>query len=415
MRCAALRILRRLTVASIRRAEAIALLFGRRPWKIDKFNRLIHADVQTAVRTIRSASVIVGIPFHREAGNIAALVEKTQRDLESRSLDAAVVIVGERKTRSVLMGADVAVANYIRRIDEDDAIIHLWDRLMFGAVFRKWIAFRHGGDYAISRKIVPGILGDPSIMRERAYTMDSAVMAHVVRRGGRIEPVWLSAKEHEPITRLNLFNRLQSLVHSVFDDVDAHLSVVLTLSRKAALVQPPEVPVTTSRMRDLIGAEFRQDLHRDMAMRFRAAADDIRKTLGTTACERFSRIANDLPTEQVVLSPQHWSKATFRLLARYVRSRDGAKKARLARACVPILEGGILDFLNRTYDLAYGDALHVLDTEYLPVFQRNWESLSGRLLLYRLSLLRRWPVRMAIRFGNVIGRLCTSIRAGGGL
>src|SRR5262249_54151598 len=153
---------------------------------------------------------IIGIPFHKEDGNIAALVAKTQCDLESRGQTAAIVIVGERKTRSILLAsalppssdrvkvvaffkpfgfgqkpglarrswshwailhvanaieadvvfidadvrnsegwisryldaiqlrrADVAVADYVRRFDEDDAIVHIWDRLIFGAVFRK--------------------------------------------------------------------------------------------------------------------------------------------------------------------------------------------------------------------------------------------------------------------------------------
>jgi hypothetical protein len=471
--------MRRLTVASLRAAEAVALSIGRRPWKIDKFNRLIQPDVLAAVKEIRSARVIVGIPFHREAGNIAALVEKTQRDLESRLQDAAIVIIGEFRTRSVLMeaalppsidgvkivtffkpagfaqrpglsrrswshwailhvanrlgadvvfidadvrnsqgwvnqhldaiqyrGASLAVASYVRRFDEDDAIVHIWDRMIFGAVFRKWIAFRHGGDYAISHKLLPGILDDVSIMRERAYTMDSAVMTHVVRRGGHIESVWLSAKEHEPITPLNVFNRLQHLVHSVFDDVDSHLPLVLTLSRKAALVPLEEIPtIPASHMRDLIGPRFRQDLHHDMATRFRAAADDIRQTLGVAAFERFAEIANQTPAERVVLSPRHWSNATIRFLAHYVRTRERTRKNRLARACVPVLEAGMLAFLNRTYDLTYAEAFLCLDTEYLPVFQHTWETLSRRLVLYRLALLRRWPVRAASRLGKAIRRL----------
>lgn len=477
------RTLRRITVASLRAAEAGARFLGHRPWKIDKFNRLIHPDVVSAVRSIRSASVVVGIPFRNEIGNIAALVEKTQRDLESRMQDAAIVIVGERKTRSLLLaaalppssarvkvvtffkpfgfaqrpgltrrswshwailqiasrlsadvvfidadvrnsqgwvnqyldaiqhrGAGLAVANYVRRFDEDDAIVHIWDRLIFGAVFRKWIAFRHGGDYAISHKLVPSILDDVSIMRERAYTMDSAVMAHVVRRGGHIESIWLGAKEHEPITRLNLFNRLQSLVHSVFDDVDAHLSVVLKWPRKATLVQPPEIVATPSHMRDLIGSDFRQELHADMATRFRAAAHDIRQTLGTTAFERFAALANQTLAEQVSLSPRHWAKATIRFLARYVRSRDREKKSRLAWACVPILEAGILGFLNLTYDLVYAEAFQYLDAEYLPAFQQTWDSLSRRLVFYRLALLRRWPGRAAPRLAGTIRRLLRSPR-----
>ncbi|MGD1073031.1 MAG: hypothetical protein ABSB15_23165 [Bryobacteraceae bacterium] len=468
------RTLRRFTVAALRAAENVALLIGRRPWKIDKFSRLIQPDVQTAVRTIGSARVVVGIPFHKEAGNIATLVGKTQRDLESRMQDAAIVIVGERRTRAILLdaplppsttrvkvvtlfkpfgfaqrpgltrrswshwailqvanqlradvvfidadvrnsegwvsqyldaiqqrGASLAVANYVRRFDQDDAIVHIWDRLIFGAVFRKWIAFRHGGDYAISHRLLPGILNDVSIMRERAYTMDSAVMAHVVRRGGRIEPVWLGVKEHEPITRQNLFNRLQDLVHSVFDDVDRHLSVVRKLSPVNLPVQPSEIPATPARMRDLIGSDFRRDLHRDMAMRFRAAAPDIRQTLGGTAYERLAAVADWPLAEQVVLSPRHWSNATIRFLARYVRSRDPAKKSRLARACVPVLEAGILGFLNRTCDLTYGEAFECLDAEYLPVFQHTWDSLSRRLVLYRLVLLRRWPARVLRRFSRL--------------
>jgi hypothetical protein len=456
------RTLRRLTVVWLRAAEAVALSLGHRPWKIDKFNRLIQPDIQVALKDIRSASVIVGIPFHKESGNIGALVETVQRDLELRGQNAAIVIVGERKTRTVLLGAelppstalvkiaifckpfgfaqrpgltrrswshwailqvasrlhadvvfidadvrnargwvnqyldviqkkgaDLAVANYVRRFDEDDAIVHIWDRLIFGAVFRKWIAFRHGGDYAISHKLLPGILDDVSIIRERAYTMDSAVMAHVVRGGGRIESVWLGAKEHEPITRLNLFNRLQSLVHSVFDDVDKHLPRVLTLTSGAGSTQPPQLPATPgSFMRDLIGPDFRQDLHQDMAARFPAAADDIRRTLGVAAFERFASIASEPSAKEVSLSPRHWSDATIRFLAHYARSQDRARKSRLARACVPILEAGILAFLNRTIDLTYAEAFQCLDTEYLPVFQRTWESLSRRLVLYRLSLLR---------------------------
>jgi hypothetical protein len=467
------RTLRRLTVAWLRAAENVALFVGRRPWKIDKFSRLIQPDIQAAARAIGSARVVVGIPFHKEAGNIGTLVATTQRDLEARLQDAAVVIVGERRTRPILIdahlppstarvkivtffkpfgfaqrpgltrrswshwailqvahrlradvvfidadvrnsegwvnryldaiqqrGADVAVANYVRRFDEDDAIVHIWDRLIFGAVFRKWIAFRHGGDYALSHKLLHGILDDVSIMRERAYTMDSAVMAHVVRRGGRLEAVWLGAKEHEPISTRNLFNRLPDLVHPVFDDVDRHLSVVRKLAPGYIAIQPPEIPAAPMRMRDLIGSGFRQDLHRDMASRFHASAQDIRKTLGLEACERFAAIADQPLAEQVFLSPRHWANATIRFLARYVRSRDPATKSRLARACVPILEAGILGFLNRTCDLMYAEAFAYLDAEYQPVFQHTWDSLSRRLVLYRLAMLRRWPARALRRLGR---------------
>jgi len=230
-------------------------------------------------------------------------------------------------------------------------------------------------------------------MRERAYTMDSAVMAHVVRRGGRIESVWLGVKEHEPITTLNLFNRLPDLVHSVFDDVDRHISVVRRLSPVNRTVQPSEIPATTAPMRDIIGSDFRRHLHHDMARRFRAAAQDIGQTLGEAGYQRFAAIADQALAEQVVLSPRHWSNATIRFLARYVRSRDPAAKSRLARACVPVLEAGILGFLNRTCDLTCKEAFECLDTEYLPAFQNTWDSLSRRLVLYRLALLRNWPVR----------------------
>jgi hypothetical protein len=142
-----------------------------------------------------------------------------------------------------------------------------------------------------------------------------------------------------------------------------------------------------------------------MATRFRTAAGDIRQTLGAAAFERFAVIANRTPAEQVALSARHWSNATIRFLVRYVRSRDRATKSRLAQACVPILEAGMLGFLNRTYDLTYNEAFQCLDTEYLPAFQHTWESLSRRLLLHRLAFLRRGPVRGAAQIGNAIRRL----------
>lgn len=471
------RTLRRITVASLRAAEAVALSFGHRPWKIDRFNRLIHHDIAAAVQAIGSARVIVGIPFHKEAANIGALVAKSQRDLESGMQDAAIVIVGERKTRSILLraalppssarvkivtffkplgfaqrpgltrrswshwailqianrlaadvvfidadvrnsqgwldqyldaiqhrGAALAVANYVRRFDQDDAIVHIWDRLIFGAVFRKWVAFRHGGDYAISHQLVPGLLTDASIMRERAYTLDSAVMAYAAHRGATIESIWLGAKEHEPITTANLFNRLQDLVHSVFDDVDTHFPAVLKWPRETELIQPPATPATQSRMCDPIGPNFRQELHADMAERFQAAADDIRGTLGAAAFERFAAIANQTATEQISLSPRNWAKATMRFLTRYVRSADREQKSRVARACVPILEAGMLGFLNLTYDLVYAEAFHRLDAEYLPAFQQTWNSLSRRLSTHRFALVWHWP-RAVPQIATAIRRL----------
>ena len=137
-----------------------------------------------------------------------------------------------------------------------------------------------------------------------------------------------------------------------------------------------------------------------MASRFHASAQDIRKTLGLEACQRFAAIADQPLAEQVFLSPSHWANATIRFLARYVRSRDPATKSRLARACVPVLEAGILGFLNRTCDLMYAEAFAYLDAEYQPVFQHTWDSLSRRLVLYRLALLRRWPARALRRLGR---------------
>jgi hypothetical protein len=140
-----------------------------------------------------------------------------------------------------------------------------------------------------------------------------------------------------------------------------------------------------------------------MAARLGPAADDIRRALGSTALARLAEIAGQESADQVAFSAQHWSKATIRLLAKYVRSRDRGRKARLARASVPVLEAGILAFLNLTYCLSYEEAFRRLDAEYLPVFRRTWDSLSRRLILYRLALLRRWPMRAATRIVNALG------------
>ena len=252
--------------------------------------------------------------------------------------------------------------------------------------------------YAISHKLLPGILNDVSIMRERAYTMDSAVMAHVVRRGGRIEPVWLGVKEHEPITARNLFNRLQDLVHSVFDDVDRHLSVVRKLSPGDVAVQPSEVPATSARMRELIGFDFRRDLQRDMATRFRAAAPDIRQTLGATAYERVAAL-------RIGRSRSRWFcrraiGRRHRAVSRALRaSRDSARKSRLARACVPVLEAGYS---------AFSTAPAILPTPRpsnasMPISARLPAHLGFAFeapLLYRLALPRRWPARVFRRFSR---------------
>ena len=83
--------------------------------------------------------------------------------------------------------------------------MHVWDSLIFGALFKTWIAFRHGGDYAISRTFVSEVLRSTGILRERAYTMDSAVMRLAVQRSARIEEVWLGEKIHTPISPETLF------------------------------------------------------------------------------------------------------------------------------------------------------------------------------------------------------------------
>jgi hypothetical protein len=76
---------------------------------------------------------------------------------------------------------------------------------------------------------------------------------------------------------------------------------------------------------------------------------------------------------------------------------------------VPILEAGILGFLNLTYDFVYAETFQCLDAEYLPAFQQTWDSLSRRLTLYRLALLRRWPDRAISRLASAIRSLWRSL------
>jgi hypothetical protein len=471
------RSLRRFAIHSVRAVEAGTLLLGRLPWKIERFNRMIDADIRAAVSSVGSAQAIVGIPFHKESDNIVELVRKTLDELESRAQNAAIVIIGERKTRDLLLhaalppstarvrivcftkpfgfgqkpglsrrswshwailqlanrlrcdvvfidadvrnsegwvtryleaiqqrGADVAVANYLRDFARDDALVHVWDRLIFGALFKKWIAFRHGGDYGVSRKILPEILSPPSIMRERTYTMDSAVIARVAQRGGKIESVWLGSKLHEPISPQALFRRLPDLVRSVFDDVAAHLRVLLVLSRNK---QIPDSLVTRAEpvpMQTLIGDDFRRELYRDAQMRFHSNSAAIESALGSAALARYRHALDPALAENVTFAPQPWATATRRFLTRYLKARDDAKRNTLSKAYVPVLEIGILAFLNRVYHLTYTDAAKLLDNEYVPAFEQTWNALARRLVVYRIFLSRNWPLRLANKLGTILRR-----------
>ena len=463
---------RRVNVGMLRALEAATLRITRRRWKIDRFNPLIKRDVQETVRNLRNtgARTVVGIPFHKESGNLRALVAQLQQDLESLGQNAAIVIVGERKTRQLLfesplppssgsvavvrfakphgfgqkpglsrrswshwailqiaaqcradvvfIDADVrnsagwvqryldtlrdreamvVVANYVRQFARDDAIVHIWDSLIFGALFRKWVAFRHGGDYAISREFVPRIANDQTVMRERSYTMDSAVIARAASSGARIETVWLGTKEHEPILPANLFQRLPDLVRSVFDDVSAHLPALLRLPLAQATPVDPSATSRSLMMRDLIGPDFRRELRSDMRTRFQLHAVGIRRTLGTI---KFGAIEAGMyahHTEPAVFPPGIWAKATLRFLTRYIRRNEAVIRNGLVNEYVPILELGVLGFLDRTFELTYEDSLRLLEQEYLPAFQDIWNGLSRRLAVYRMAALRRWPQTLIMR------------------
>ncbi len=456
---------RRLTVGVLRAMEAIALNVGGRRWKVDRFNRLTERDVRETAETLRAAGAksIVGIPFYKEAANLGHLVTKVRSDLERRGQNAAIVIVGERKTKDLLLeiqltssapvtvvrlvkpfgfgqkpglsrrswshweilriaslcradvvfidadvrnaegwvsryldairdrGAQVAVADYVRQFDSDDAMVHVWDSLLFGALFKKWVAFRHGGDYAISRDLVPAIVADHSIMRERTYTMDSAIIARAVSRGLKVESIWLGSKEHTPISAENLFQRLPDLVRSVFDDIATHLPGLLRSRPEEAVPGERDPLLRNLLMRDLVGPDFRRALHSDAVGRFRQIAADLLHTLGS---EQFIGIAgpmNSGASEQVTLPPRAWAKATLRFLMRYIRNNEKRKRTALVNAYVPVLELGVLGFLNRTFDLTYEDALRQMESDYLVQFQEIWNGLSRRLAVYRLAQMRRWP------------------------
>ncbi len=428
---------------------------GRRRWRIDRFNRLIESDVRETAKILRAAGAraVVGIPFHKETGNLGTLVAKLQADLESRNHHAGIVVVGEHRTKDLLFdvplppssasvtvtrfakpfsfgqkpglsrrswshwailqiagrcradvvfidadvrnsegwvnrfldavqqrGAMVAVADYVRPFAGDDAIVHVWDSLIFGALFRKWVAFRHGGDYAISREFIRAVANDQSIMRERTYTMDSVVIARAVSAGGLVEAVWLGTKEHEPVLPGNVFKRLPDLVQSVFEDVATHLPALLRMARQETAPASRDPAPPNLMMRDLIGPEFRRDLHIDMTQRFHRHAIDIRHTFGSAPFSAIASAMNTGSAEHVALSPRLWAKATLRFLTRYIRRTESAARDVLAKAYVPILELGVLGFLNRTFDLSYEDSLLCLERDYLPTFQQIWNALS-----------RRWP------------------------
>jgi hypothetical protein len=297
-------------------------------------------------------------------------------------------------------GAVIAVANYVREFGTDDALVHVWDSLIFGALFKTWIAFRHGGDYAISRTLIPQVLGSPGILRERAYTMDSAVMMLAVQRGARIEPVWLGEKIHAPITPETLFNRLPVLVESVFDDVADHFPLFVRQHPHRFTPHHERISQIAKPMRDLIGDDFRRALSADQAFRFRGAQADLERLLGRAAFDRLAD-ADASPTGHANLSARDWAKVTARFLKRYVSTRDRVKKAALAKAYVPILQLGILGFLNRTYPLRYDEASRILDEEYLTVFEETWRVLAHRISSPHFSFLRKWPMRVRRRLIGV--------------
>jgi hypothetical protein len=457
------RALWRATVIVKRTTEAIAISFGGTPGKVDRFNRLIAPEVALAADAISVAEVLVGIPFHREVVNLPAVVRKAQVDLEYRGERAAILIVGEYKTRGLLFSiplpastdsvkivritkpphfgqkpglsrrswthwaifqvakrlrsdivfidadvrntqgwvdlylrairenrADIAVANYIRSFGSDDALVHIWDRLIFGALFGRWIEFRQGGDYAISRHIVPEILKNPLMMREGVYTLDSAVMAYVAAHSGLIEFVWLGRKEHEPIEPQKLFKRLTALVQSVFDDIESHLSAILAIKNRKRLsltasLARPENPA----MQELIGNQFRHDLYADLLHRFQASSDLIQLVLGRSLFRHFVEITKGSGAFSVSLTPQKWARASFRFLSQYLwTTKDGGQRTALAKAYVPVLEAGALAFLNLTAEMRYQDAMRLLEDTYLPAFQGLWLRLARRTIFRQAS---RWP------------------------
>jgi hypothetical protein len=470
----------RVGMAVKRKIDAIAVFFGGLPRKIDRFNRLVEPEILRAVETISTAEVIVGIPFYKEVNNLPIVVSKALIDLEARGEPAAIVIVGERKTHSLLFGttlpastnlvrivrfakpygfgqkpglsrrswahwamlqvasrlqcdlifidadvrntegwvdlylramrdsgADVAVATYIRSFGSDDAMVHIWDRLIFGALFGRWIEFRQGGDYAMSRRVVPTVLKDPFILREGAYTLDSAVMAHVTAVGGRIEFVWLGRKQHEDIEPRRLFERLPDLVRSVFDDIETHLPALLAMPHNG----PPALTSQTNTkdnpaMQELIGGQLRLELYADLLQRFETSSDLLRITLGNARFQLCVQKAKSAGAASAELASRQWALATFRFLARYIwKSGDEKTKRALAKAYVPLMELGALGFLNRTADLGYQDAMNLLESEYLPEFRTAWRTLARRRIFHKTGFWWQWSVRSRLGAGIIrVGR-----------
>jgi hypothetical protein len=472
-----LRFIRRVAARYLRVIESTFRLFGAPSWRIERFNRLIAAEMAAAERAIGRAEVIVGIPFHREKENIGRLTQILARDLEERGECAAVVVVTEAKSRHLLAGASlasssrlvrvealakpfgfgqrpglgrrswshwalfqlanrlradlvfidadvrnadgwvdsyldairkrgasIAIANYVRKFSIDDALVHVWDRLIFGALFKTWIAFRHGGDYAISRSLVQEIVRNPMIMRERVYTMDSAVIRLATEKGARIEAVWLREKDHAPISTEDLFRRLPALVESVFEDVAANLRLLLRLRHsKLASQRDYEPPIAIS-MRQVVGDEFRPALARDLGERYQAMRSELRRVLGRLWMQELDSMLEQ-PLERGTPFAPSWAKATIRILKSYIRSQNPTRRALLARAYVPVLQLGILDFLNRTDGMRYDEASRLLEQEYLPVFEHAWNTVAKQFRFPHFPILRKWPVRVRRHVTGVFHRL----------
>lgn len=300
--------------------------------------------------------------------------------------------------------AAIAVANYVRNFSGDDAIVHVWDSLLFGAVFQEWIAFRHGGDYAVSRSLIPAILQSPTVMRERAYTMDSAIMRLASEKGASIEAVWLGEKIHSPITSQALFNRLPSLVESVFVDVATHLGVLAKLRRMHSITGAGARSPVTRPMSELVGRSFREELHQDQSIRFRRVQGEMRRILGRKSFEAYAA-ASAANYDHVAIAPQLWARATMRFLKAFVRNREQPGRTRIVNAYIPVLQLGILGFLNRSYAMSYQEAQAVLEHDYLPEFREAWNALARQISVPQFPILRRWPVRVRTTITGVLRRL----------